>query len=60
VALSHLAGDVLAGLAAGDKPPGPEAFLVNRPLPTVGSEPLRYLTVNAVRNGWMALDRLGL
>jgi glycine/D-amino acid oxidase-like deaminating enzyme len=60
VALSHLAGEVLAGLAAGDAAPGPEAFLVNRPLPTVGSEPLRYLTVNAVRNGWMALDRLGL
>jgi glycine/D-amino acid oxidase-like deaminating enzyme len=61
VALSHLAGEVLAGLAAGDTTtPGPEAFLVNRPLPTVGTEPLRYLTVNAVRNGWMALDRLGL
>ena len=59
VALSHLAGDVLTSLVAGDGAPGPEAFLVNRPLPTVGSEPLRYLTVNAVRNGWMALDRLG-
>jgi glycine/D-amino acid oxidase-like deaminating enzyme len=59
VALSHLAGDVLASLVAGDGPPGPEAFLVNRPLPTVGVEPFRYLTVNAVRNGWMALDRLG-
>lgn len=60
VALSHLAGEVLADLAAGDRAPGPEAFLVNRPLPTVGTEPLRWITVNAVRNGWMALDRLGL
>ena len=60
VALSHLAGDVLAALVAGDTAPGPEAFLVHRPLPTVGTEPLRYLTVNAVRKGWMTLDRLGL
>ncbi|HEV8201367.1 MAG TPA: FAD-binding oxidoreductase [Candidatus Polarisedimenticolia bacterium] len=59
VALTHLAGETLASLYAGDALPDEARFLVGRRLPTVGFEPLRWLVVNAVRNGWLMLERLG-
>jgi len=50
----------LASLYAGDALPDEARFLVGRRLPTIGIEPFRWLMVNAVRNGWLMLERLGL
>jgi glycine/D-amino acid oxidase-like deaminating enzyme len=60
VALTHLAGETLASLYAGDALPDEARFLVGRRMPTIGIEPFRWLAVNAVRNGWLMLERLGL
>jgi len=60
VALTHLAGETLASLYAGDVLPDEARFLVGRRLPTIGVEPFRWLAVNAVRNGWLMLERLGI
>jgi glycine/D-amino acid oxidase-like deaminating enzyme len=60
VALTHLAGETLASLYAGDALPDEARFLVGRRLPTIGVEPFRWLMVKAVRNGWLMLERLGL
>lgn len=60
VALTHLAGETLATLYAGDALPDEARFLVGRRLPTIGVEPFRWLAVNAVRNGWLMLERLGI
>lgn len=60
VALTHLAGETLATLYAGEVVPEEARFLVGRALPTVGFEPFRWLAVNIVRNGWLMLERLGI
>jgi glycine/D-amino acid oxidase-like deaminating enzyme len=60
VALTHLAGETLASIYAGDSLPDEARFLVGRRLPTIGVEPFRWLAVNAVRNGWLMLERLGI
>ena len=60
VALSHLAAEVLCDLYAGEQGECAELFLLNRPLPTLLFEPLKWLAINGVRNGLWVLDRLGL
>jgi glycine/D-amino acid oxidase-like deaminating enzyme len=60
VALSHLAGEVIAALIAGDRDEVADLFLLNRRFPTLLRDPLKWIAIHAVRNGWMALDRLGL
>lgn len=60
VALTHLAGETLAAMYAGETVPEEARFLVGRRLPTLGFEPFRWLAVNAVRNGWLMLERLGI
>ena len=60
VALSHLAGETMAAMYAGETLPEEARFLVGRKLPWLGFEPFRWLAVNAVRNGWLMLERLGI
>ncbi|HYV86566.1 MAG TPA: FAD-binding oxidoreductase [Patescibacteria group bacterium] len=60
VALSHLAGEVIAALVAGDEDEVAGLFLLNRPFPTLLRDPFKWIAIHAVRNGWLALDRLGL
>lgn len=59
VALSHLAADVIAALYSGEPPPEAARFLVDRRFPWLLAGPLKWFAIHAVRNGWMALDRLG-
>lgn len=59
VAISHLAADVIASLYSGEEPPDAARFLVNRRFPWLLAGPLKWIAIHAVRNGWMALDRLG-
>jgi gamma-glutamylputrescine oxidase len=60
VALSHLAARVLCDLYSGDEPAAGARFLIDRPLPWLLAGPLKWFAINAVRNGWLALDRFGL
>jgi hypothetical protein len=60
VALSHLAGEVIAALVTGDRHEVADLFLLDRPFPTLLRDPFKWIAIHAVRNGWMALDRLGL
>jgi hypothetical protein len=60
VALSHLAAEVVGALYSGEPPPEAARFLVNRRFPWLLAGPLKWIAINAVRNGWRTLDRLGL
>jgi glycine/D-amino acid oxidase-like deaminating enzyme len=60
VALSQLAGEVIATLITGDRNEVADMFLLNRRFPTLLRDPFKWVAIHAVRNGWMALDRLGL
>jgi glycine/D-amino acid oxidase-like deaminating enzyme len=60
VALSHLAADLIAARYSGEPPPDAARWLVDRRFPWLLAGPLKWVAINAVRNGWMALDRLGL
>jgi gamma-glutamylputrescine oxidase len=60
VALAHLAGEVIGALVAGEKDEVAGLFLLDRPFPTLLRDPFKWIAIHAVRNGWLALDRLGL
>lgn len=60
VAMSHLAGEVLRDLYAGERTDLTDLFLVNRPFRSLTCEPLKWLVINTVRNGYLILDRLNV
>jgi glycine/D-amino acid oxidase-like deaminating enzyme len=59
VALSHLAGEVLAARVAGEALEVADLFLLDRRFPWLSLDPFKWIAIHAVRNGWLALDRLG-
>jgi gamma-glutamylputrescine oxidase len=60
VALSHLAARLLCDLYSGEPIDEGGRFLVDRRLPTLLAGPFKWIAIQAVRNGWLALDRFGL
>jgi gamma-glutamylputrescine oxidase len=60
VSLSHLAGQIIRDLYAGERTELTDLFLVNRPFKSLLFEPFKWLVINAVRNGYLVLDRLGI
>jgi len=60
VAMSHLAAEILCDLYSGVRSEATDLFLVNRPFRTLLVEPFKWIVINAVRNGYLVLDRLGL
>jgi glycine/D-amino acid oxidase-like deaminating enzyme len=59
VALSHLAAPLLCDLYAGEPVAEGARFLVDRRFPTLLAGPFKWAAIQAVRNGWLALDRFG-
>ncbi len=59
VAMSHLAGEMLADRFAGVVPDDADLFLVDRPFKTLLADPFKWMVITAVRNGYLMLDRLG-
>ncbi len=60
VAMSHLAGQIIRDLYDGQRTDLTDLFLVNRRFKTLLFEPFKWLVINAVRNGYLVLDRLGV
>lgn len=60
VAMSQLAADILCDLYSGERSAATGLFLVDRRLKSLLFDPLKWMVITAVRNGYLMLDRIGL